>query len=87
MPTQPKTKVVFAPGILEQMESTMDPIELQELLDHIKELAENGTLADDANLVDMDDLEIDNPKLFKTLCEDRNRFEESIDDMPSYTLH
>lgn len=87
MSDQAKLKVVFAPGVLENMEATIDPFELQELLDHIKELADSGKLTDDANLVDWDTIKQDDPELFEVLRDRLDNIDESTINLPHHTLH
>lgn len=62
-----KLKVVFGPGVLEQMERDMDPEELQAVLDEIKELVEGGTFFDMAQEMDAEELKESDPDLYNLL--------------------
>lgn len=64
-----KKKVIFAPGVLEDMEQQMDPEELQELLDQIKIAAEDGSLFEKSTLVDLTELQEEEPELYQLLKE------------------
>lgn len=61
------TKIVFAPGTLEMMESESTPEELQAYLDKVKQLFDSGELEAMSEPLDMDDLETSDPELFHAL--------------------
>ena len=77
-----KMKVVFAPGVLEQMERDIDPEELQEILDEIAASIENGTLLDDSRPVDLDELLLTDPDLYFDLIQQISNMEEIDLDQP-----
>lgn len=58
--TNPK-KVVFAPGVLEQMEKDFTPEEMQQALDEIAKLAANP---EQGKPVDLTELMHDDPNLY-----------------------
>lgn len=61
-----RKRIVFAPGVLEQMEQEMTPEELQAALDEIELLA-NGS--NQGVEVDMGKLLLEDPVLYKTLTD------------------
>lgn len=64
--TAPK-KIVFAPGVLEQMEKDFDPAELQEAMDEIRKLADEEYLVANSVTVDMTQLMREDPNLYAAL--------------------
>lgn len=64
-----KMKIEFAPGVLEGMEAEMSNEDLQDLLNHIKELVDSGTLEEHSKPIDMEKLCIEDPELFTILQE------------------
>lgn len=64
-----KMKIEFAPGVLEGLEAEMDPEDLQDLMNKIKDVIEGGDLENLATPVDMDELKLENPDLYNTLQE------------------
>lgn len=62
-----KIKVSFAPGVLEELEASMSEEELQEFLDQLSTMTENGTLFDQSEAVDMQKLKQDDPELYEVL--------------------
>lgn len=76
--SDPKMKIEFAPGVLEEMEAEMSTEELQDLLDHLKELVESGNLEENSSAVDMEDLAMEDPELFAILQERRTFMEDLI---------
>jgi UTP-glucose-1-phosphate uridylyltransferase len=85
--SDPKMKIEFAPGVLEEMEAEMSNDDLQELLNQIKELVENGTLEENSSEVDMKELFFEDPDLFAILQERRMGLDEEIDNLPKPILH
>lgn len=86
MTDEPKIKrIEFAPGVLEQMEEAYSPEELQEIMDSIKEMIDNGSFFDHAQLVNMEDLEREDPELYAMLSEQINNV--SDEDTPQRILH
>jgi len=83
MTQETKLKVVFAPGVLEQLEETMSPEDLQELLNQIQTKAEDGTLLEDSVAVDLDKLREEDPLEYELLMANLERQEEQ-DSKPFY---
>lgn len=69
-------KVVFAPGVLEQMERDFTPEELQEALDEIAKLAQNP---EQGEPVDMIALMQEDPDLYRQLVEQLEAVDEDFD--------
>lgn len=79
-PKQP-LKVVFAPGVLEQMEKDFTAEELQEALDEIGKLAQNP---EQGTPVDMEELMVEDPHLYAQLVEQLQAIDEmNISDKPT----
>lgn len=79
-PKQP-LKVVFAPGVLEQMEKDFTAEELQEVLDEVGRLAQNP---ENGTPVDMEELMREDPHLYAQLIEQLNAIEEDgVSDKPT----
>jgi hypothetical protein len=74
-------KVKLAPGFLEKLEEEMSNEELQELLDKICQMVNDGSFFENAVKIDMDTLEQDDPELYEHLSE----LEDNPQDRP--TLH
>lgn len=85
--SDPKMKVIFAPGVLEGMEAEMSNEDLQELLNQIKEMVESGTLEENSSEVDMEELAMEDPELFAIIQERRIGMEEEINKLHKPTLH
>lgn len=75
-----KLKIVVAPNVLEQLEQEMSPEELQQLLNDLQKMAEDGTFMEQAQLIDLDELKVSDPELYEQLM----AFDE-VDEHP--TLH
>ena len=59
--------VKFAPGVLEELETTCTPEEVQTFVDYITKLAISGNIPSDSAIVDMDALELEDPELFEAI--------------------
>jgi hypothetical protein len=57
-------KVLFAPGTLEALEEELSPEDLQEFMDNLKAKMDDGSLGDDATLIDMDELQKSDPETY-----------------------
>lgn len=79
-------RVEFAPGVLEQMEETFSPDELQEIMDSIKGMIEDGSFFDKAHMVNMNDLKQEDPELYAHLVEQINSISDG-EDPPQKTMH
>jgi len=60
-------KIMFAPGVLEQLEADYDPEELQEIMDEIRAAVESGTMFEESEVIDMDALQVEDPDLYNIL--------------------
>lgn len=69
MTNSDKIKIAFAPGVLEQLEAENTPEELQELFDQLKSQIEDGSFLENAEAVDLDELELNSPELYAELHE------------------
>jgi hypothetical protein len=68
-----KLKMVFAPGVLEQLEAENTPEELQTLFDSLAESVDNGTLLNDSTPIDMNELFESDPDLYYILQDQLNK--------------
>lgn len=80
--TDNKMKVIIPPETLAQMEADFDAEELQGVLNMIQQLAENGELIAQSQLVDMDELKESDPELYKQLTDRLQQIDDddSFDD-------
>lgn len=62
-------KIVFAPGCLEAMEQEMSPEELQQLMDEFKQKLDDGSLFEESEPVDFEQLKTEDPELYALLME------------------
>lgn len=83
--TEKTPTIKFAPGVLEQLETEMDPEELQSFLNELQEMALNGDIIEHAEVVDMDKLAIEDPELYATLSKQLDGVFESDEEPP--TVH
>lgn len=58
------TKVVFPPGVLEDMEMNMSPDDLQSFMNEVARMAASGELETSAVDLDMETLETEDPELY-----------------------
>jgi hypothetical protein len=65
-------RVEFAPGVLEELEKSMSPEELQSMMDEIKGKIADGSFFTEATEIDMDRLAEEDPELFAILEELEN---------------
>lgn len=80
--TDKTPKIQFAPGVLEELEEDMTPEELQEFMNELKMMVEDGSFFDKSEAVDLDELKTTDPELYEILVEQL----ENIDDS-SPTVH
>ena len=80
-----KLKVVFAPGVLEQLEAENTPEELQEMLDAIQAQFADPTFVENSKPVDMDALFLEDPELYFKLQSQIEKFNSEEFSQP--TLH
>lgn len=64
-----KVIIRFAPGVLEQLEEEFSPEELQNFLDMLKTKAADGSLVDESQELDMEELEESNPDAFEQVVD------------------
>ena len=83
MTDKPK-QIVFAPGVLEQLEQEMNPEDLQPFLDALKEALDDGSFIDQGEVVDLDQMAIDDPETYAIIKERLNLEDISINQP---TLH
>jgi hypothetical protein len=63
-----KLKLVFTEGFFDSLDDQgANEEEIQELLTKIKELFDSGALMEDAELIDMDELQENDPELYEKL--------------------
>jgi hypothetical protein len=63
-----KLKLVFTEGFFDSLEEHgANEEEIQELLTEIKKLFDSGALMEDAELIDMDELQENDPELYEKL--------------------
>jgi hypothetical protein len=63
-----KLKLVFTEGFFDSLdEQGANEEEIQELLTEIKKLFDSGALMEDAELIDMDELQENDPELYEKL--------------------
>jgi hypothetical protein len=63
-----KLKIVFTEGFFDSLdEQGANEEEIQELLTEIKKLFDSGALMEDAELIDMDELQENDPELYEKL--------------------
>lgn len=74
-------KIVFMPGVLEDMEEHFTPDELQELMNDLKTAVENGSLFDESEAIDLNTMELEDPELFKILKQKLNELDGCINEM------
>lgn len=65
-------KIVIPPEVLAHMEQTMSPSDLQNMLDQFQEMAQDGTLLDHSEAVDLNTLQSDDPELHALLMSQAN---------------
>ena len=82
--TDEKLKIVFAPGVLEQLELDMNQEELQQFLDDLGKKLEDGSLLEDSSPVDMNELLMTDPELYDQLQE---QLSIVLDNITPPTLH
>lgn len=78
-------KITFAPGVLEQLESENTPEELQKFLDELQAMAEDGSILECSQVVNMDELKVEDPELYEVLAKQLEGVFDSEDTPP--TLH
>ncbi|RWZ87201.1 MAG: hypothetical protein EO766_11765 [Hydrotalea sp. AMD] len=71
-----KPKIIFAPGVLEQLEAENTPEELQELFDSLSAGFADGSIFDKSTPVDLEELEQSDPELFTHLMEQMSKINE-----------
>ena len=76
-------EILFAPGVLEDMEKELGTDGAQELLDNLKKMFEEGTLLENSTVVDMEELEASDPALAAEL----NAAMDSLNTEPKRQLH
>lgn len=74
-------RIEFAPGVLEQLEREMTPAELQTFMNEIKEQIASGAFFTEAEEVDMDELEEEDPEAYASIVAALEN------DTPPRTLH
>ena len=62
-------KVIFDPNC--EFPDDMTQEELDELVKQIKQMAEDGTLLENSEIVDLDELEEEDPELFERINKDQ----------------
>ena len=60
-------RVEFAPGVLEMLEATMTPTELQEFMDGFKAMIDSGRIFEESTPVNFEELERDDPEAYEAL--------------------
>lgn len=80
-----KVRFAFAPGVLEQLEADNTPEELQELFDELAAKVSDGTIFEEANPVNLEELEQSDPELFAHLMSQMQKIQD--DDISLPTLH
>ena len=81
-----KIRFAFAPGVLEQLEADNTPEELQELLDELAAKVSDGSIFEDSNPVNLEELEQTDPELFTHLMSQMQKIQDN-DDLTFPTLH
>lgn len=76
--THTPIKVVFPPGVLEDMEASMSPEDLQSFMDEVSKMAASGELTANSVDVDMDALEEDDPELFNAIVDAERRVRSEL---------
>ena len=71
-----KYEIRFAPGAFDDFEGTQE--ELDELINEIKNLADNDDLYENSYPVDMDLLETEDPDLHKTLIRQLEQIDRKL---------
>ena len=74
-------KIIFMPGVLEDMEEHFTTEELQELLNSLKTAVEDGSLLDESEAVDLDAIELEDPELFLLLKQRLNELDDCISEI------
>lgn len=69
--------IKFAPGVLEQLELTHTPDEVQEFMDYITQATMSGNTPTGNTVVDMDVLKIEDPELHEAIINSL----EAVEDM------
>lgn len=87
--TEPKYKVVMSPLAKKQifglmMDADKDGLKaLQEMLDQVRQAAEDGSIEELSNPVDMDKLAIENPELHDDIMRSLEGIEDEESDLPN----
>lgn len=77
-----KIKVVIPPEVLEQMQRDIPADELQELLEQISQMAEDGSIFEEAEPLDLEQLKLTDPEEYAALMQAVNSLgHETIDEM------
>ena len=76
-------RVEFAPGVLEMLEATMTPGELQEFMNGLKEAIDSGQIFEESTPVNFEELERDEPEVYEALIAAMN--ELGLDDVHDVT--
>lgn len=80
--------VAIDPACLEEMEKTMSPEEVQDLLNEIKKMADDGSLFEQLEPIDMNKLAIEDPEFHQQLIERQDDIAQTAPSFPtSRTLH
>ena len=82
----PLKKIEFAPGVLEQIEQEMSQEELQEFLNMLKTSFESGTIFDESEVVDLEELAISDPDVYNHIIAALKLAEEE-QSIPTRVLH
>jgi len=62
-------KITLAKHALDSLEEKMDDDEIQEFLDELKKMVEDGSFLEEGKPVDMELMELEEPELYKELME------------------
>lgn len=85
-PEQPEvTEITFAPGVLEHLENTMSPDELQNFMNQLGDMLKDGSFLSEATLVDMDELEKTDPEMYAAVVKSLDNVDNI--DLVKPTLH
>lgn len=90
MSTEKPKKVMFAPGVLEEMEQNFSPSDLQEIMNSIREAFENEDFIDESEIVDLDELQQTDPETYNIVKQRIEALDSTIDSTastPKVTLH
>lgn len=82
-----KIEVKFAPGVLEEMEASMSEEELQQFLEGLNKLVDDGSIEDffaAGEEVDLQKLMIEDPELYNTLTTQLEGCFDESGEKPTY---